>query len=215
MRWPRFVTKMGLSKIVKGLMTLALLKLCLLTFIGWQAVVDGPVSTVRQTQQVAQRAPQPAPQQAVRKVVEPARAHAQDAPAAAQSEAQPTEPPLGRDALMQKQEELDRRERDLNALEDKIARDMAELKKTRQQIERMLEDAKAIKNKRDKHLVEVFSNMKAKQAAQVLETMDERQAVKILSGMRGRQAGEILTYVNAKKAARLAEKLTRLQIPFE
>lgn len=208
MRWPRFVTRLGLSKILKGLMCMALLKLCLLTFMGWQTIVLEPM------QQAS--APETATQVAVSAVAEATVAHAQDAPKAApEAKEASSEPPLGRDALRQKEEELDRRERDLKALEAKIARDMEELKKTRKQIAQMLEDAKAVKNKKDKHLVEVFSNMKSKQAAQVLETMDERQAVKILSGMRGRQAGEILTFVNAKKAARLAERLTRLQIPFE
>ena len=61
----------------------------------------------------------------------------------------------------------------------------------------------------------MLSNMKAKQAASVLETIDEATAVKILAGMRGRQSGEILTYVNPTKAARLAEALARMQLPFE
>ena len=200
---------MRLSKLFKGLMTLAILKLALLAFIGWNALATDPAA-LRHAPTVVRLA-----------TVEPA--HAQETAPDAKDPSRPKVVPkpssgngdLTSAALAKRQEELDRRERELNALEDKITRDMAELDKRRAQMERMLEEATAVRGKKDRHLVDVFSNMKAKQAAQVLQTMDERQAVKILSGMRGRQAGEILTFVNAQKAARLAEALTKLQVPFE
>jgi flagellar motility protein MotE (MotC chaperone) len=85
----------------------------------------------------------------------------------------------------------------------------------RQDIQKMLQQADSLKDKKIKHLVDVYSNMKAQQAANVIETMDQDLAVKILSGMRGRQAGEILTYVKPEKAAKLSEELTTLQVPFQ
>lgn len=218
MKWPRFATRLGLCKILKGIMALACLKICLLAFLGWQAVLTGPVHTdmaPKATQTLAQLAvdgPSVAHAQAEKT---PAQEPAATAAPAAQKKKVENTTPLGREALMDKQEELNRRERELKKLERKISRDMAELQKSRQQLQQMLKDAKAVKSKKERHLVEVFSNMKAKQAAQVLQTMNEEQAVNILSGMRGRQAGEILTFVEAQKAARLAEKLTRLQVPFE
>ncbi|WP_461209626.1 MotE family protein [Desulfocurvus sp. DL9XJH121] len=198
---------MRLSRLFKGLMLLALVKLALLAFVGWNALSTGQVTPQRAVARLAAPAPAQAQEQkAVPDAKDPTRAKAVAKPAADD---------LTREALLKRQEELDRRERELDALEGKINKDMAELDKRRAQLERMLEEATAVRDKKDRHLVDVFSNMKAKQAAQVLQTMDERQAVKILSGMRGRQAGEILTFVDAQKAARLAEALTKLQVPFE
>ena len=77
----------------------------------------------------------------------------------------------------------------------------------------MIADADVLKDKKIKHLVGVYTAMKAKQAAQVIESLDTDLAVKILSGMRGRSAGAILGYVSPKKAAKLSEELTKLQTP--
>lgn len=117
--------------------------------------------------------------------------------------------------IKQKQVELRRREESLRALERSLDAKLAEQKKIQASIKKMLEDANVLKDKKIKHLIEVYSNMKAKQAALVLETLDEEIAVKILSGMRGRKAGEILSYVKPEKAALLSERLTDLRIPFE
>ncbi len=217
MKWRRFVTGMRLSKLLRGLMLLALIKLCLLAAVSWQ-ILDVPtkgahrsvIATV--TTPAVARAQESMP--ADTQTAEEKAKQGSDA-GAERALAEDNEPELGRAVMLRRKEELDRQERDLKALEQKLTIDMAELERKRALISRMLEEAKSIKDKKDRHLIDVFSNMKAKQPAQVLETMDERQAVKILSGMRGRQAGEILTFVTAKKAARLAERLTRLQIPFE
>jgi len=117
-------------------------------------------------------------------------------------------------ALKAREDELNRRERSLDALEQELNQKLQQLTAMRQDIQKMLQQADSLKDKKIKHLVDVYSNMKAQQAASVIETMDQDLAVKILSGMRGRQAGEILTYVSAKKAAQLSEELTRLQVPF-
>ena len=117
--------------------------------------------------------------------------------------------------IKQKQVELRRREESLRALERSLDAKLVEQKKIQTSIKKMLEDANVLKDKKIKHLIEVYSNMKAKQAALVLETLDEEIAVKILSGMRGRKAGEILSFVKPEKAALLSERLTDLRIPFE
>jgi len=117
--------------------------------------------------------------------------------------------------IKQKQVELRRREESLRALERSLDAKLVEQKKIQTNIKKMLEDANVLKDKKIKHLIEVYSNMKAKQAALVLETLDEEIAVKILSGMRGRKAGEILSFVKPEKAALLSERLTDLRIPFE
>ena len=120
-----------------------------------------------------------------------------------------------RDALDRRQADLDRREAELSRLEQSLNEKILNMQAMEARIQTMLKEAQNLKDDKMRHLVDVYTNMKAQQAAQVLETLDERTAVQILAGMRGRQAGEILTYVKAEKAARLSEMLTRMQIPFQ
>lgn len=122
--------------------------------------------------------------------------------------------PALRETLERKQSELDQREQQLNDLENQVNDKLEELQALEGRIKMMLKDAQDLQDEKLRHLVDVYTNMKAKQAAQVLETLDERTAVRILAGMRGRQAGEILQNVNPEKAARLSEMLTRMQLPF-
>ncbi|MGJ3523222.1 MotE family protein [Nitratidesulfovibrio sp. D1] len=134
-------------------------------------------------------------------------------PAAAGTGAAASQP--SRDDLNRRQEDLNRREQELKSLEQQIDAKLAQMQDLEARIQTMLKDAQGMKDEKLRHLVDVYTNMKAKQAAAVLETLDEKIAVRILAGMRGRQAGEILTYVQAEKAAKLSEALTRMQLPLE
>ncbi len=118
-------------------------------------------------------------------------------------------------ALSRREEELRRKEQSLKQLESEIDEKLARLQKLETKLAAMIDKAEKIKDNKLKHLIDVYSNMKAKQAAVVIETLDPDTAVKILAGMRGRQAGEILTNVKAERAALLTEMLTSLQAPFE
>ena len=135
-------------------------------------------------------------------------------------EARPGVPPapsikpiVPRDSAARSQEEFSRRERELLALRQQMDSRLDELKKIEGNVQTMLKQADTGQDEKMRHLVDVYTNMKAKQAAEVLTNLEERIAVKILSGMRGRQAGEILTYMRADKAAKLSEALTRTQLP--
>ncbi|WP_457571802.1 MotE family protein [Desulfovulcanus sp.] len=116
--------------------------------------------------------------------------------------------------LKDKEKELAQKEQSLKLLEKELNARLEQLQKIEASLKKMLEEANVLKDKKIRHLVDMYANMKPKQAAQVLSTVDEDLAVKILSGMRGRKAGEILSYVEAKKAAKLSEKLTQLHAPF-
>lgn len=150
----------------------------------------------------------------------PGAAYAAESPAGTAAGAAPAAVPapqsnLSREALQRRQEELARKEQDMRTLERDLDERLIRLQELEIRLQAMLKEADEIKSAKFKHLVGVLGNMKAKQAANVLETLDENIAVKVLAGMNGRQAGEILTYVNAGKAARLAESLARMQLPFE
>jgi len=114
-----------------------------------------------------------------------------------------------------KMEELARKEQSLRELEKDLDTKLVRIQELDAKLQRMLDDANAMKDQKLRHLIDVYSNMKAKQAATVLETLDEKISVKILAGMRGRQAGEILTFMQAEKAAKLSELLTKMQVPFQ
>ncbi|NDV24395.1 hypothetical protein FMS18_16905 [Desulfovibrio sp. JC022] len=118
-------------------------------------------------------------------------------------------------ALKAKEDELARKERSLRTLEQNLDKKLAELNSLEKRLKKMIADADVLKDKKIKHLVGVYTAMKAKQAAQVIESLDTDLAVKILSGMRGRSAGAILGFVTPKKAAKLSEELTKLQTPLD
>lgn len=122
---------------------------------------------------------------------------------------------LAREALARRQEELSRKEQDLRALERDLDERLERMQALEARLQVMLKEAAEIRSDKFRQVVDVMSNMKARQAASMLETLDEKIAVKVLAGMRGRQAGEILTFVETRKAARLAESLARMQLPFE
>lgn len=118
-------------------------------------------------------------------------------------------------ALKKREEELNRRARALKTLEQELDQKLKKLTELEGRIKKMLEQADATKDKKVKHLVAVYTNMKSKNAASVIEKLDMELAVKILSGMNGRKAGEILGYVEPAKAAKISQALTNLNIPFQ
>lgn len=159
-------------------------------------------------------------------ILDDSKAHAaQDAAAAPTPAAQPqaaqkeqpkqqaaNESVLTIQQLKTRADDLDRKEQALNTLEADLNARLAKLNELETTLKGMLDEAKTIKEEKMRHLIDVYTNMKAKQAASVLETLDENIAVKILAGMKGRTAGEILTGVSSKKAAALSEALTKLQV---
>jgi len=119
------------------------------------------------------------------------------------------------ETLRRRQEELQRKEESLQSLEKELDDKLNRLQNLEQRIQAMLDEADVLQDKKIKHLVDVYSNMKPKEAAKALEVLEEPVAVKILTGMRGRNAGEILSFVDSEKAARLTEALTRMQVPLQ
>ena len=116
--------------------------------------------------------------------------------------------------LKEFEKKLKEREKALKELEKRIDEKIAYEERLKKKIEELLKKVDVVKNKKIKHLVDVYSNMEPQQAARVLEKLDVKLAVKILAGMRGRKAGEILSYMDPNKAALLSKALTEFQTPF-
>lgn len=228
MKWPLSGTSRGLSKILKGFMALVLIKLVVIVFMvvgaslpsvpdGNNALSDSPISAVDlggavfSVRQASAQTGDAADSGSSGMSTD----GADDGSAeGGQAEAGLSGSNLERETLLRRQEELDRREQALNALEAEIDAKLVRLQELEASIQRLVDDARGVMDENLRHLIDVYSNMKAKQAAQVLETLDEEIAVKILAGMNGRVAGEILSNVQSEKAARLTELLTRMQAPY-
>lgn len=222
MRWQRFGTNLKISKVLISLVFLALMKIAVFGMLSVDSVtlkvVEAVMPEVIPAVAVAaegDKAEAPTPV-ADKADSEANRAAAEEAQADSAAEEVRTERELPEEwkALKRKEEELAIKERTLQEMELSIQAEAQKVQKLHDEMRQMLEEAKGIKDKRVKQLVDMISNTKAKKAAEILQSMEIDLAVKVLSGMRGRQAGEILSFVEAKKAAKLSEKLTQLQIPF-
>lgn len=199
---------------------LAAAKLGVLAYMN--VTLNGPAAKSVAVAPVQQPGPVPILQQARNAVLEENRALAAQPALAAEpvkdkakeKEKAPdkAEPVISVQALKQRSEQLDRQEQALRSLEADLNTRTAKLAQLETTIKAMIDQANTLKDEKMRHLIDVYTNMKAKQAASVLETLDEGVAVKVLAGMKGRQAGEILTFVTAKKAAKLSEELTKFQV---
>lgn len=214
MKWPHCVTRIGIPKLFKILMVLASLKLLVLGAYSLENVLLlAPESENQAGQEIAQQAQDKEKQVPVKASLHTSKlAHAQDSEQ--NQAAKDSDLSKERKELIERRKKLERREKELKQLEQEIDQKLTNLQETEARLQNLVEKAEAVQDEKIKHLVDVYSNMKAQRAAQVLETISEEIAVKVLSGMRGRQAGEILTHVNSEKAAMLSEALTEMQTPF-
>ncbi len=225
---PRLGPGLRLSRLCRWLLLAVLLKIGILTYL----FLDVPVTTLTKLfslqgpeTQISLVTEMPATTQTMPDEATAPRpaatgeALAASAPAPTTAMPAPTSPPanapLTSESLLRRQEELNQREQDLRQLERQIDLKLTELQELETRLQTMLKEADATRDEKLRHLVDVYTNMKARQAAEVIETLDQSIAVKILSNMRGRQAGEILTYVKPEIAAKLSEALTRVQLPMD
>ena len=115
--------------------------------------------------------------------------------------------------LREKKKELDSREEEINRLDAELQKQkidlearLKELRETREQISKMLEDR--VKNDESKveTLVQMYSNMRPPQAAKVFETLDEDLAIDILGRMKKKSAADIMNLLKPEKAQIFSEK---------
>jgi flagellar motility protein MotE (MotC chaperone) len=115
--------------------------------------------------------------------------------------------------LVDKEKDLDEREKKLVDLEEKLQLQKIELDKkiealeaTRRDIASRLESRVNQDEEDITKLVGVYSNMKAQNAATVISKLDDDLAVKILKRMKKQDAGNILNFLDPEKAKLLSEK---------
>ena len=97
-------------------------------------------------------------------------------------------------------------------LQQQMEQRLKELNTAEKKMQSMLQEAKAVENKKVKNLVNMYTNMKPKTAAKAIESLDERVAVKILTAMTPKQCGDILSYTDPKVTAKLTELISRMRM---
>ena len=65
-------------------------------------------------------------------------------------------------------------------------------------------------DKHFKHLLKIYNSMPSKKSAALIENLDMEVTIKLLSSMKGENVGQILGYVTPEKAARISERLAKL-----
>ncbi|MFN3406922.1 MAG: MotE family protein [Caldimicrobium sp.] len=115
---------------------------------------------------------------------------------------------LEKERLLQKEKELESKERELKLLEKRIEEEMNALTQLSQEVEEKLNRISAIQDERIKLLVKAYAEMSPSKAAQQIVNMDREMAVKILSQLKSNQIASILSAMPPDKAAAIAEALS-------
>lgn len=111
-------------------------------------------------------------------------------------------------ALERRERMLAQREADLVKAQDELQRWIKDLEGVRDEIAGML-NVHSDEDKKVDALKEMVENMRPKQAAQVLSELELALAVKVLERMDRSKAGKAMAVMEAKKAAEVAELLTK------
>lgn len=178
--------------------------------------VLGPVEVAAQEAKPAPAQKQPAPKKTDQAPAKPGQADQKQAQP--QAKPAPTPSPLEvkgqqqleaeRAKLAAERTALEKKRQELTALQTEVAAQMATLEKLRKEFLQQVEAEKQRQNKRIKHLVGLYSNMKPAAAAAVIEKLDEDIAVEIFRQMRGREAGKILANVKPELASKITKRLS-------
>jgi flagellar motility protein MotE (MotC chaperone) len=105
-----------------------------------------------------------------------------------------------RDALDQRQAELDRRELTLKAVEQRVDEKIAQLTQLQTQIDAQIGKSDAADDDRIKSLVHIYENMKPKDAATIFEGMELPPLLQLLTRMKDLKTAPILAAMAPEKA---------------
>ena len=114
-----------------------------------------------------------------------------------------------REGLKEKERYLEKRERQLVALQSEINDKIDILTRLRNEIRAEIAKKKTDEEKKIRHLIKIYSAMKPMKAAGLLEKIDIKLAIELLSKMKGDTVGSILSFVDVEKAAKISEGLLK------
>jgi len=97
----------------------------------------------------------------------------------------------------------------LNKADERVKKRIKELENLESSIQDLLEQEKAIKNKKIKRLTAVYAAMKPDKAAAVISQMELITVVKMFSKMDEKKVGKILSFLRPKQAMMISQALTQ------
>lgn len=109
--------------------------------------------------------------------------------------------------LQAREEELARNEERLNIVKADIEQRLGELKREHEEIAALVKKIDEINDQRNKKIVKIYESMSPEEAADRLEKLDEEMAVMILASMSERKAAKVLSFVDISKSAKLSQSL--------
>ncbi len=114
--------------------------------------------------------------------------------------------------LKKERQSLDEERKRLRALEREIDEKFSTLAKLQSSIQGRLDEKKVSNDSRVKHLIKIYTTMPPKKAAVLIEKLGMDIIIALFSKMKGDNVGQILPYVSPEKAARISERLAKLDI---
>jgi len=119
-----------------------------------------------------------------------------------------------REAIEQRERELDQRLAVMSAAESQIDAKIQKLREIQSTIESLIVKHDAQEKKKVDNLVRIYQSMKPKDAARIFEDMDMPILVRVISGMKQRTSAAILAKMSSGRAnAVTAELATQTQLP--
>lgn len=116
-----------------------------------------------------------------------------------------------REALDQRQRELDLRTGMLDAAEARIEKKIDELKRFQATIEDLIKTYDTQQEAKLKSLVKVYENMKPKEAARIFQELDMDTLLTVAAEMKERKLAAVLAKMDGQKASEVTYELMRLR----
>jgi len=116
-----------------------------------------------------------------------------------------------REQLNQREQELQKRELELNILQGEVDKKLRQLEALRLKLEEMLAEKEAREQERVNQLSDMYNRMEPARAANVFLNLDTDLVVGILGGMKARSAGAVLENMEGEKAARISKAYSTLK----
>jgi flagellar motility protein MotE (MotC chaperone) len=114
-------------------------------------------------------------------------------------------------ALDQKEEIIKKETERLKLLKKEVNDDIEKYSILLKQIDKSLERAEEIGNKRMKHVAKAYEAMQPEDAASRLSGLDRETAVQVLLMMNSKKAGLVIGNMEAKKATLLTKEIAKLK----
>ncbi len=115
-----------------------------------------------------------------------------------------------RTELTQKEEDIKKETKKLDALKKDVEGNIEKYTKLLQQIEKALKDVEEKENKRLKHVAKAYEAMSPEDAAVRLSQLDNEIAIKILLIMKSKKAGLVIGMMPAEKAGQLTKGIAKI-----